>query len=344
MIKNPSPNTIASFTTALLSVIFIGFLLYFKVPLLEFLISVFSFASLTFIIILFGLEIFIYRKIKIIYKTIHTLKKSKFDKNLNLDLEKDPIKKVNEQVLEWANDQKNEMALLHANEEYRKEFLGNISHELKTPIFSIQGYVETLLDGAINDNEVNMQFLQKIANNADRLNILVKDLLDISKLESSSSSIEYSEFDVFELTKEIFETNLSHALKRNINLSIKEGCDHSFFVIADKNKINQVLTNLIINAIYYGKENGNVIVSFYDMHDNTLIEVSDDGEGIEEEHLPRLFERFYRTDKSRARHKGGTGLGLAIVKHIIEAHNQTINVRSSIGVGTTFGFTLKAKK
>ncbi len=257
------------------------------------------------------------------------------------DINIDPIKRVNEEVIQWAQDQKQEIIQLKAMESYRKDFLGNVSHELKTPIFNIQGYIETLLDGAINDPEVNLLFLRKAANSAERLNTLVNDLLEISKLESGNLEMNFATFDICELTKEVFEVYLPHAEKRSIQLKLKEGCDRPFMVLADKNRIRQVLNNLIANAINYGNENGVTMLGFYDMDKNILIEVADNGGGIETEHLPRLFERFYRTDKSRARNSGGTGLGLSIVKHIIEAHHQTINVRSTIGEGTTFGFTLK---
>ncbi len=342
MIRNPTPEKISLLTTLVLSIIFSSVLLYFKIPLLAFLIALFTFGTLTFIVILFGLELFIYRKIKLIYKTIHhfktsSIKSPNYIDNYNLD----PIKRVNEEVLEWANDQKREITQLKAAEEFRKDFLGNVSHELKTPIFNIQGYIETLLDGAMNDDEVKEKFLRKAASSAERLNILVNDLLDISKMESGSLRLNMRDFDVCELSKEVFESYSKPAANKNIRLKIKEGCDEPFWVLADKDRIRQVLNNLIGNSIAYGNENGTTSVGFYDMDDHYLIEVSDDGDGIEAEHLPRLFERFYRTDKSRSRNSGGTGLGLSIVKHIIEAHQQTINVRSKVGKGTTFGFTLK---
>jgi two-component system phosphate regulon sensor histidine kinase PhoR len=342
VIRNPTPEKISLLTTLVLSLIFSSVLLYFKIPLLAFLIALFTFGTLTFIVILFGLELFIYRKIKLIYKTIHHFKTSSikapnYIDNYNLD----PIKRVNEEVLEWANDQKREISQLKAAEEFRKDFLGNVSHELKTPIFNIQGYIETLLDGAMNDDEVKEKFLRKAASSAERLNTLVNDLLDISKMESGSLRLNMRDFDICELSKEVFDSYSKPASDKHIKLKIKEGCDEPFWVLADKDRVRQVLNNLIGNSIAYGNENGITNVGFYDMDDQYLIEVSDDGDGIEAEHLPRLFERFYRTDKSRSRNSGGTGLGLSIVKHIIEAHQQTINVRSSVGKGTTFGFTLK---
>jgi two-component system phosphate regulon sensor histidine kinase PhoR len=342
VIKNPTPERITFMTTLVITVIFSLILLYFKIEILPFLIAVFTFASLTYIIILFALELFIYRKIKLIYKTIHHFKTSKIQKTNYIDnYNLDPIKRVNEEVIEWANHQKQEITQLKATEQFRKEFLGNVSHELKTPIFNIQGYIETLLDGAMDDREVNVKFLKKAANSAERLNTLVNDLLDISRLESGALQMRFSEFDVCELTKEVFDSYTKPAKDKNTKLKIKEGCDAVFKVYADKDRIRQVLNNLVGNSIAYGRDAGITQVGFYDMDSNVLVEVSDNGEGIEKEHLPRLFERFYRTDKSRSRNSGGTGLGLSIVKHIIEAHHQTINVRSTIGSGTTFGFTLK---
>lgn len=342
MIKNPTPERISLFTTLLLSALFSGFMLYFRVSLFQFLISVFTFASLTFIIILFGLELFIYRKIKLIYKTIHKFKTSriqttKYIDNYNLD----PIKRVNDEVLEWARDQSREISDLRASEQFRKEFLGSVSHELKTPIFNIQGYLDTLIEGAVDDEAVRMKFLHKAADSAERLNNLVNDLLDISKLESGAMKLNISDFDIRDLCREVFESHQKQADARSIRFIIKDGEDEAYRVQADKERIRQVLNNLISNSIAYGREHGTSSVGFYDMDELLLIEVSDNGDGIEPEHLPRLFERFYRTDKSRSRNSGGSGLGLSIVKHIIEAHGQTITVRSSPGEGTTFGFTLQ---
>ncbi|HEY1046736.1 MAG TPA: ATP-binding protein [Bacteroidia bacterium] len=342
MIKNPTPERITLLTTLVITLIFSVILIYFKVNLLPFLISIFTFSTLTYIIILFALEFFIYRKIKLIYKTIHQFKTSRIQKtnfidNYNLD----PIKRVNEEVIEWANYQKQEINQLKATEQFRKEFLGSVSHELKTPIFNIQGYIETLLDGAMNDHEVNIKFLKKAANSAERLNTLVNDLLDISRLESGALQMRFSDFDITELVKEVFDSYSKPASDKHIKLKIKEGCDEPFMVNADKDRIRQVLNNLVGNSISYGKENGVTLVGLYDMDTNILIEVSDNGDGIEPEHLPRLFERFYRTDKSRSRNSGGTGLGLSIVKHILEAHHQAISVRSTVGIGTNFSFTLK---
>ncbi|MEO1438596.1 MAG: ATP-binding protein, partial [Bacteroidota bacterium] len=227
-------------------------------------------------------------------------------------------------------------------EAYRRDFIGNISHELKTPLFNIQGYLDTLMEGGLEDPSINRMYLQRAATNVNRLSNIVEDLDMISQLEASELHLDITRFDIRALAYEIFDDFEMKADERDVKLAIKEGCDKPFFVLADRERIRQVLGNLISNSIKYGVEHGKTVVSFYQMDKNILIEVSDNGLGVEEKHLPRLFERFYRADKSRSREQGGTGLGLSIVKHLIEAHNQTINVRSSLGVGSTFGFTLTA--
>ena len=221
----------------------------------------------------------------------------------------------------------------------------NLSHELKTPIFAIQGYVDTLLNGALEKPEVNIKFLQSTSRNIDRLVSLVDDLDAISKLESGEQLLLKDNFIVQELLKEVYETLSFRADEKQIKCIIKKGCEQPLTVFADKEKIRQVFINLVDNAIKYGKQSGTIEASFYKVDGaKVLIEISDDGSGIAEEHLPRIFERFYRTDLARSRKVGGSGLGLAICKHIIEAHEETIHVRSKIDVGSTFGFTLQSKK
>lgn len=298
--------------------------------------------ALSYFLFYYALERFIYRKIKLVYKTIHNLKLNRFTKDiLGKSLRSDdPLTEVQEEVQQWAEDSHKEIEGLKKAEQYRKEFLSNLSHEFKTPLFSIQGYVHTLLDGAMDDGEVNRHFLEKTAGSIERLCNLVNDLEEIAKLESGEEQLDKVTFDIYSLTKDVFEEMEYKAHTRGIHFSVKKGCEMPFYVFADKDKVRQVMVNLLDNSVKYGNDNGNTIVSFYDMAENVLIEVTDDGIGIAEEHLPRLFERFYRIDKSRSREQGGTGLGLAIVKHLIEAHGQTINVRSKVGVGSTFGFTL----
>ncbi len=289
----------------------------------------------------FALEKFIYRKIKLVYKTIHRFKTAKSAELSEIDMDKDLISEVNQEVIAWAEDKKQEIEELKSSATYRREFLGNISHELKTPIFNVQGYIDTLLSGGLEDAKVNKEYLYKANKNVDRLITIIEDLDAISKLESGRLQLHLEKFDIRQLTREVFEASELLAEAYHVALDFKDNPEKPVYVIADKESIRQVMTNLIANGIKYSKEDGHVRVGFYDMDENILIEIADDGLGIDEQHLPRLFERFYRVEESRARDKGGTGLGLAIVKHIIEAHQQTINVRSQPGYGSTFGFTLK---
>ncbi len=340
IIKNPTPKNIALLAAGLSSVVPVMALIIAGVDLVFSIVIIVVYFISTYVIFNSLLEKFIYRNIKVIYKNIHQLK----TKDFNVSNKKDPIKEVSDEVFAWAREKRDEIQTLKRQENFRREFLGNVSHELKTPIFNIQGYIHTLLDGALEDKDVNRKFLTRAAKSTERLSELVQDISTISKIESGQLEMEPSSFDIVELTEEVFEGVELKARERKISLEIKGEGKRSFNVLADRSRIKQVLTNLITNGIKYGNEKGYVQVGFYDMDKNVLIEVSDNGEGISEEHLTRLFERFYRVDKSRSREAGGSGLGLAIVKHIIEAHNQTINVRSSLGKGTTFGFTLLKSK
>src|SRR6056297_1868475 len=297
-----------------------------------------------YIVVYYMLNSFIFEKINPIYKTIH--QKNIPEKELRRDLEeKDVISEVNDEVVSWAKNKTREIAQLKQMARYRKEFLGNVSHELKTPIFTIQGYVLTLLDGAIDDPEINKKYLKKAEKSINRMISIVEDLEAITKLESGELKLNYETFDIVSLMKDVFETQELKAKERGTRLTFVSKYDKSIKVSADKERIYQLVNNLVINSIIYGRENGRTTVSFLDMGDNILIEVTDNGLGIKQREIPRIFERFYRVDKSRSRAQGGTGLGLAIVKHIIEAHDQTINVRSTPGKGTSFAFTLsKGKK
>lgn len=297
-------------------------------------------------LILYTLQNFIYRKIKLIYKFIYQTKASKkeefYYKNI---LPQKSIDEVKDDVESWAEQRKAEIEMLQQNEVYRKEFLQNLSHELKTPIFAIQGYVDTLINGALDNPEVNKKFLQSTSRNIDRLVNLVDDLDAISKLESGEQLLLKDSFVIQDLLKEVYESLSMKADEKQIKCIIKKGCELPLTVFADKEKIRQVFINLVDNAIKYGKQHGTIESSFYKVDGaRILIEISDDGSGISEEHLHRIFERFYRTDLARSRKVGGSGLGLSICKHIIEAHGQTIHVRSKTDVGSTFGFTLQSKK
>lgn len=301
--------------------------------------------TLSYLFIYYLMDQFVYRKIKLIYKMINQTKASKkeefYYKNV---LPAKSIEEVAEEVEAWSGQYKSEIEMLRKNEVFRKEFLQNLSHELKTPIFSIQGYVDTLLGGALHNEAVNTKFLQNAAKNIDRLVKLVDDLDEISKLEIGELQLTLQYFVIQDLIKEVFESMEWQAKEKNIQCAVKKGCESPVIVYADKEKIRQVVLNLTDNAIKYGKYEGKVEASVYIIDENNvLVEISDDGTGISEEHLPRIFERFFRTDLARSRKVGGSGLGLAICKHIVEAHGSSIHVRSKLDVGTTFGFSLSAK-
>lgn len=294
---------------------------------------------------LIAIEKFIYKKIKLIYRTIHNLKLNKQTDIKQKGLDVDILSQVRDDVIEWDKSNKLEIERLKDMESYRREFVGNVSHELKTPIFSIQGYLLTLLEGGIYDTNINIDYLTKANKSVDRMIAIIEDLDQITKLESGIIEMDIQKVNLLELTKEVINSLELNAQERNIKLSLQNNTDKpNIWVMADEDKISQVLVNLIVNSIKYGKDGGETKVKFYDMDENILVEVADNGQGIPEEHHKRLFERFYRTDKGRARDSGGSGLGLSIVKHIIEAHEQTINVRSTVGVGSTFSFTLKRAK
>jgi len=296
----------------------------------------------SFILFYYLLEKYIYSKIKLIYKLIHNLKLGKDLKDaLGEYVSSDPINDVEHEVKEWAGAKKNEIDVLKKQEQFRREFLSNVSHEFKTPLFAIQGYIETLQDCLLDDPEMAVKFLNKAEKNVERLSYLINDLDSISKLESGEIPIDYQKFDFVLLAKEVMEGLEDKAKKREITLSFKEKYTHPAFVKADREKIRQVMINLISNSIKYGNEHGSTAIKIFELHDQYLVEVTDDGIGIDEKHLPRLFERFYRIDSHRSREVGGTGLGLAIVKHILEAHEQIISVRSTLQIGTTFAFTLQ---
>jgi two-component system phosphate regulon sensor histidine kinase PhoR len=299
----------------------------------------------SFIVFYYLIEKYVYSKIKLIYKLIHNLKLGRDLRDaLGEHMSSDPINDVEVEVKEWARLKKTEIDELRTQERFRRDFLSNISHEFKTPLFAIQGYIEALQDDDFDDRELARQFLDKASKNVDRLSYLVKDLDEISKLESGELPINYTKFKINDLIKEVLESLEMKGKQHHIKLIFKQKYDEPVLVTADREKITQVLVNLIDNSFKYGKEEGHTAITLFDLHEQVLIEVTDDGLGIEEKYLPRLFERFFRTDTSRSRQIGGSGLGLAIVKHIVEAHQQTINVRSTEGVGSTFGFTLQKVK
>ncbi|MCG8577656.1 MAG: ATP-binding protein [Flavobacteriales bacterium] len=294
----------------------------------------------SYLIFYFLVEAFINKKIKVIYRIISN-KKLNSDKKKEFSLTDNTLAQLTKDTQEWAATQKAQITQLEAQAEFRKEFLGNLAHELKTPVFSIQGYVLTLLEGGLEDENVNRQFLERALSGVDRITTLLEDLDDIARFESDRFNLKITKFDIVALTKDTFNQLASKADQKQINFEFNKEYT-PIIVKGDKGKIAQVLTNLVSNSISYGTEEGTTTVRFHALAKNQiLVEVADNGVGMDEKHFPRLFERFYRVDKSRERNVGGSGLGLAIVKHIVEAHGQTINVRSTEGIGSTFSFTLE---
>lgn len=344
--KNISPKQLSAFSALVLAIpisLLIGYMQK------KWWIGLISFAIIfsgSYLLISFILERFIYRKIKLIYKFINKTKATpKEETYYKYVLPQKSIDEVREDVEAWAAKNEEEMELLRRNEQFRKEFLQNLSHEFKTPIFAIQGYVDTLLSGALANPEVNKKFLEKTSKNVNRLTHLLNDLDEISRLERGELVLYKENFVIQDLVKDVFESLSLKAEESNIHCSIKKGCEFPLTVFADKEKVRQVLINLVENSIKYGKQSGIITASMYKTDGkHILIEITDDGIGITEKHLPRVFERFYRTDEGRSIDISGSGLGLSICKHIIEAHGQAIHVRSTENVGTTIGFTLDARK
>ncbi|MBC7587110.1 MAG: sensor histidine kinase [Chitinophagaceae bacterium] len=343
--KNLSPNQLSALTALILAIpVGIGFFAIEKTWWIGLIALLVTFIG-SYYLISFVLEWFIYRKIKLIYKFIYQTKATKREETYyKYILPKKSIDEVSDDVEKWAGQRSAEIELLKTNEAYRKEFLQNLAHEFKTPIFAIQGYVETLLDGALENPDVSKKFLENAARNVDRMVTLVNDLDEICRLESGEQPLYKEYFVIQDLIREVYDSLSIKTSKKNIKTSIKKGCETPITVFADKEKIRQVVINIISNATKYGKVDGTIVSGIYKTDGkNVLIEISDDGIGIAEEHLPRIFERFYRTDRGRSRDVGGTGLGLAICKHIIEAHGQTMHVRSKLDIGTSIGFTLEGK-
>jgi len=293
---------------------------------------------ITFFVSQFRLEKFIYQRLKKIYDSVAILDSSDFNKtSITSDVDS-----LSREVQKFAENKQEQIKNLTLRESYRREFLGNISHELKTPLFTVQGYLLTLADGAVDDKKISQKYLERANKGVDRLIAIVKDLDLISKLESADLNLNKQDFNIIEVIQSVFELLEMKAKKRNISLLFNKFYEYPILVIGDVERIEQVLTNLIVNSIKYGKIGGATLVSVEQFSkDKILVKVSDNGEGIKKEHLPRLFERFYRVDQSRSREQGGSGLGLSIVKHIIEAHNEQIFVESKLKKGSEFSFTLE---
>ena len=342
--KDISPRQIAIYTGIINSVIcfcFIAFSTFAETSLYKALNLIFL-PIIIFAISYFCIEImvekFLSQRIKVIYKNITEARRTDLKPLVD---ENKSLNEAEHDVQEWAENKDKKIANLQELADYRRNYIGNVSHEMKTPIFNVQGYIHTLLDGAINDPEVNISFLTKAARNVDRLQHIVEDLETISKLEAGKMVLDLQTFDLYQLAAEVFEELEIKALNKQAKLSFKLGASKGFYVRADKEYIRHVLNNLINNSIKYGKIGGSTKIGFYDMDKVILTEVSDNGIGIAQNHLQHLFDRFYRVDRNRSREVGGTGLGLSIVKHILEAHNQSVQVRSTENVGTTFSFTLE---
>ena len=293
---------------------------------------------ISFIIIQYRIQGFLFKRFKELYQNLDMLDSTQINKSsISTDMDS-----LMENIEEFAKDKKIEIEALKLKEQYRKEFIGNVAHELKTPIFTIQGYISNLLDGAMDDKELLNKYLKRTDNSVERLSYIIKDLDLITQLESSTMNLNISSFNMIDLIFNIFDHLEIKSSKRNIKLVFDKKYNNEILVSADKERIGQVLTNLLVNSINYGRDKGTTEVSINDLtKEKLIVRVTDNGEGISEEHLPRLFERFYRVDISRSRKHGGSGLGLAIVKHIIDAHNENIYINSKLGVGSEFSFTLQ---
>ena len=330
-----STSYITAFSTSFLAILLWFFHEFSLSIILVFAVSI---ATFSFFVIQYRVERFIYRRVKKIYDDVSLLESTSFrSQPITTDMET-----LTKQVKKFATDKKLEIETLKVREEYRREFLGNISHELKTPLFTVQGYLSTLLDGAIDDKKIRKKYLERAEKGVERLVYIVEDLDMISKLEMGDVNLELSKFNIVILVQSVFDLLEMVADKKNIILMFDIKYNKAINVFADQEKIQQVLSNLIMNSIKYGKENGTTEVTIEDLVDDKIIvRIRDNGEGIEKQNIPRLFERFFRVDKSGARSEGGSGLGLSIVKHIIEAHGEKIYVESEFGKGSEFSFTLE---
>lgn len=341
--QTPSPRQISVLTSLIVAIT--GFLFFLSVkfifkldiPIAYLLAYPFVAFLTSFLFYFYTLEKFIHSKIKTIYKTIGQPKR--FLRELKDDRNR-IINSVERDVAEWAINKNKQIRELRKLETYRKEFVGNVSHELKTPIFNAQGYLQTLVEDGIDDKEFAQKYIERALSNVDRLETIVKDLEEISKYEAGQMILERSSYDIIDSVYDVIEELKYQASDNEVKITVVPP-SFKTIVWADKNKIHQVLVNLISNSIKYGHTGGTTTINFYDLEQQLLLEVSDNGPGIDEKDLPRVFERFFRADKSRTRKSGGTGLGLAIVKNIVEAHHQNINVNSIINEETTFSFTLE---
>ena len=342
----PSNNNFNPFKFSLLSSLYISIGAYFVINYNDLSISVesvlisFIIFGLSFLILQLRVRKLFFERIRQIYEDLEfetdsLIKTSPIDSDMN---------SFSKDLEEFVKLKRTEIETLKKEGIYRKEFVGNVAHELKTPLFSVQGYISNLLDGAMDDKELLKKYLKRAEKSVDRLTFIIKDLDLITQLESSTLKLKVTSFDIIKLTEEIIEDLEISASKRNIKIIFNKNYDKQILVEADKNRIEQVITNLVSNSINYGSEKGTTEISFESNVEKIIVKVNDNGEGISEENMPRLFQRFFRVDVSRSRSQGGSGLGLAIVKHIIDAHNENIYVQSTVGVGSEFSFTLKKSK
>ena len=328
-----------------ITILFISALIYFLLPedkkLLSILVFLPTIFILSFLIIQYRTERFIYDRIKKIYDEVSILNEDEFIRASTTT----DIDSLSNSVKNYVQGKRIEIKNLTERDSFRKDFLGNVSHELKTPLFTVQGYILTLIEGGINDKLIRDKYLERANKGVDRLVAIVKDLDMIAKLETEGLKMNYEVFNIIDLIQNVFDLFEMKAKKRNITLQFDKVYDYPVFVNGDKERIEQVLINLVVNSVKYGKTNGITTVGIepYTEH-QFIIKVIDNGEGIEQEHIPRLFERFYRVDQSRSREQGGSGLGLSIVKHIIEAHNETMLINSTFKEGSEFSFTMKKVK
>ncbi len=343
-VKYPKPSLLilyGSLSTLLFGFMCTLFVHFFISEVESYLFFIIPFLGAVFVFIIFNffLKKFIQHRLAILYRSVQTKQE-----NINLPyLEEsldEMIENAEERIEQWRKFQTKEILKLKEQEAFRREFLGNLAHELKTPIFSIQGYILTLLEGGLEDDKINQKFLERASVSTDRIVGILDDLDNITKMEDEKFQLKMESFDIVTLAKETFESLELMAQEKKITFLLEDPGEPTF-VVADREKIGQVLTNLVRNSIAYGNNDGSTTITIFTIDDLTTIAVSDNGIGIEQSELSRLFERFYRVEKSRTRHKGGSGLGLAIVKHIIESHNQKISVKSTPGIGSQFHFSLE---
>lgn len=322
----------------ILLTLFLGVFSFPRIHIVTFIVFALVTYIISFIVIQYRVQRFIYRRVKNIYDDLTLLE----SKNLREQPITTDMGTLTKEIDKYARDKKIEIETLKVREEYRKEFIGNVSHELKTPLFTVQGYIDTLLDGGIKDEKLRKKYLTRASKGVERLTYIIKDLDMITKLEVGDLSLNKERFDIVKLVENVFELFEMKAAKKSITLTFDIDYKEPIMVYADIERIQQVLTNLVVNSIKYGRENGTTEISIENLiKSKVIVRVTDNGEGIKEEHLPRLFERFYRVDKSGSRKEGGSGLGLSIVKHIIEAHEEKMYVESELSVGSEFSFTLE---